>query len=173
MRSTSDLPVIDSNGEMASFCSSTGGWLPLICTMNVTVATELVRKLEDLRTGKQAIREERTARKVILITKHVSKLGLGTGKKGGVKPIFGETTGIPKMFVDGGPTSFIPGITDTGSIVSGGVGEIAFSDDQINAIASAVMVGAASGSKTGTAAGQAEATRELERQKILEDRISG
>ncbi len=41
----SDNPVIDSNGEMASFCSSTGGWLPLICTMNVTVATELVRKL--------------------------------------------------------------------------------------------------------------------------------
>lgn len=41
----SDHPVIDPNGEMASFCSSTGGWLPLICTMNVTVATELVRNL--------------------------------------------------------------------------------------------------------------------------------
>lgn len=38
-------PVVDQTGEMASFCSSTGGWLPLICTMNVTVATELTRNL--------------------------------------------------------------------------------------------------------------------------------
>ena len=41
----SDTPVVDETGEMASFCSSSGGWLPLICTMNVTVATELVREL--------------------------------------------------------------------------------------------------------------------------------
>jgi xylulokinase len=41
----SDQPVVDHTGELASFCSSTGGWLPLICTMNVTVATELVRNL--------------------------------------------------------------------------------------------------------------------------------
>jgi len=41
----SDFPVIDSAGEFAAFCDSTGGWLPLACTMNVTVATELVKKL--------------------------------------------------------------------------------------------------------------------------------
>ena len=41
-------PVVDKNGEIAAFCSSTGGWLPLICTMNVTVATELARNLFDL-----------------------------------------------------------------------------------------------------------------------------
>ncbi len=41
----SDHPIIDHRGELASFCSSTGGWLPLVCTMNVTVATELVRDL--------------------------------------------------------------------------------------------------------------------------------
>lgn len=40
-----DKPVIESSGELAAFCSSSGGWLPLICTMNVTVATELVRNL--------------------------------------------------------------------------------------------------------------------------------
>jgi xylulokinase len=40
-----DKPVIDKTGELAAFCSSTGGWLPLVCTMNVTVATELVRNL--------------------------------------------------------------------------------------------------------------------------------
>lgn len=53
--SYSDSPVIDPSGELAAFCSSTGGWLPLVCTMNVTVATELVRSLlgknlEDLNT---------------------------------------------------------------------------------------------------------------------------
>jgi xylulokinase len=41
----SDRPVVDRSGELAAFCSSIGGWLPLVCTMNVTVATELVREL--------------------------------------------------------------------------------------------------------------------------------
>ncbi len=41
----SNKPVIDPEGEIAAFCDSTNGWLPLVCTMNVTVATELVRKL--------------------------------------------------------------------------------------------------------------------------------
>lgn len=44
----SDRPIIDHNGELAAFCSSTGGWLPLVCTMNVTVATELARDLFNL-----------------------------------------------------------------------------------------------------------------------------
>ena len=30
-------------GEIAAFCDSTNRWLPLLCTMNVTVATEMVR----------------------------------------------------------------------------------------------------------------------------------
>jgi len=41
----SETPVIDPGGEVAAFCDSTNGWLPLVCTMNVTVATELVRGL--------------------------------------------------------------------------------------------------------------------------------
>ena len=40
----SDVPVVDPDGAWAAFCSSTGGWLPLICTMNCTVATEQVAK---------------------------------------------------------------------------------------------------------------------------------
>jgi D-xylulose kinase len=39
-----DRPVVDPQGEIAAFCDSTGGWLPLGCTMNATVATELARK---------------------------------------------------------------------------------------------------------------------------------
>ena len=41
----SDTPVVDPQGAWAAFCSSTGGWLPLVCTMNCTVATEQVAKL--------------------------------------------------------------------------------------------------------------------------------
>jgi xylulokinase len=40
----SDVPIIDGDGNIAAFCSSTGGWLPLLCTMNCTFATELVRE---------------------------------------------------------------------------------------------------------------------------------
>lgn len=39
----SDTPVIDPDGSIAAFCSSTGGWLPLLCTMNCTLSTELMR----------------------------------------------------------------------------------------------------------------------------------
>jgi xylulokinase len=38
-------PVVDPQGEIAAFCSSTGGWLPLLCTMNVTTVTEQMRQL--------------------------------------------------------------------------------------------------------------------------------
>ena len=36
-------PVVDPQGEIAAFCDSGNQWLPLLCTMNVTVATEMVR----------------------------------------------------------------------------------------------------------------------------------
>jgi xylulokinase len=35
--------IVDPKGEIAAFCDSTNRWLPLLCTMNVTVATEMVR----------------------------------------------------------------------------------------------------------------------------------
>ena len=41
----SETPVVDPQGEVAAFCDSTDAWLPLVCTMNVTVATEQVRQL--------------------------------------------------------------------------------------------------------------------------------
>lgn len=40
-----DRPVVDPRGEIAAFCSSSGAWLPLLCTMNVTTVTERVRGL--------------------------------------------------------------------------------------------------------------------------------
>lgn len=48
----SDEPAIDKKGELAAFCSSTGGWLPLLCTMNCTVATEQMRDLLEVDINK-------------------------------------------------------------------------------------------------------------------------
>lgn len=38
-------PAVDPAGEAAAFCDSTGGWLPLICTLNCTSASEWIRRL--------------------------------------------------------------------------------------------------------------------------------
>jgi xylulokinase len=40
-----ERPVVDPRGEVAAFCDSTDHWLPLVCTMNVTLVTELTRGL--------------------------------------------------------------------------------------------------------------------------------
>ena len=53
-------PVIDPEGEVAAFCDSTDRWLPLVCTMNVTVATEQVR--EDVRLDSRAARDATSPR---------------------------------------------------------------------------------------------------------------
>lgn len=53
----SDAPVVDPSGNIAAFCSSTGGWLPLLCTMNCTVTTDLMRGLlgADISTFEKSI----------------------------------------------------------------------------------------------------------------------
>ncbi len=43
--SYSPTPFVDPEGEIAAFCDSTGGWLPLLCTMNVTNTTEILKEL--------------------------------------------------------------------------------------------------------------------------------
>lgn len=37
--------ITDPKGRLAAFCSSTGGYLPLLCTMNCTITTESIRSL--------------------------------------------------------------------------------------------------------------------------------
>lgn len=44
----SDKPMLNDDGMIASFCSSSNGWLPLICTMNITASTTLMQKLFDI-----------------------------------------------------------------------------------------------------------------------------
>ena len=45
---SSSKPFHDKKNRLASFCSSHGTWLPLLCTMNCTVASELMRSLMEL-----------------------------------------------------------------------------------------------------------------------------
>ncbi|MEB0090724.1 xylulokinase [Pseudomonas sp. CCI4.2] len=40
-----DEAQVSDQASVATFCSSSGGWLPLICTMNLTNATSAVREL--------------------------------------------------------------------------------------------------------------------------------
>jgi len=41
-----DTPLVTTNGSIAPFCSSSGGWLPLVCTMNATnVVTQTLHLL--------------------------------------------------------------------------------------------------------------------------------
>lgn len=55
-----DRPVVDEGGLWAAFCSSTGGWLPLVCTMNCTVATGRVAAAFDFDAGTGDALVERT-----------------------------------------------------------------------------------------------------------------
>lgn len=41
--SYAERPVVDPRGWIASFCGSAGGWLPLLCVMNLTGVSEEVR----------------------------------------------------------------------------------------------------------------------------------
>ncbi len=47
----SDAPVIDDEGLIAPFCGSAGGWMPLLCVMNLTGLTEEVRNAFGLEHG--------------------------------------------------------------------------------------------------------------------------
>ncbi|WPO98409.1 xylulokinase [Pseudomonas sp. HR96] len=41
-------PLVSPEPAVAAFCASSGGWLPLICTMNLTNVTGMVRELFEL-----------------------------------------------------------------------------------------------------------------------------
>lgn len=45
---SSSTPIIDYKKRLACFCSSHETWLPLLCTMNCTIATESMRHMLDL-----------------------------------------------------------------------------------------------------------------------------
>ena len=55
-----DHAVVSGDGLWAAFCSSTGGWLPLVCTMNCTVATRCVADAFGFAAGEGDLLVERT-----------------------------------------------------------------------------------------------------------------
>jgi len=54
-----ERPMVDPEERLSAFCSSTGGWLPLLCTMNCTVAVEQFRLFlgKDLRETDCLVRD--------------------------------------------------------------------------------------------------------------------
>lgn len=59
--SYSHEPVLDPTGNVAPFCSSSGGWLPLVCTMNATnVVTQTVKLVGKLVEDIEVALEETT-----------------------------------------------------------------------------------------------------------------
>ncbi|MCI3945422.1 xylulokinase [Pseudomonas syringae] len=52
-----DQATVSEHASVATFCSSSGGWLPLICTMNLTNATTAIRELFalDIKNFNQAV----------------------------------------------------------------------------------------------------------------------
>jgi xylulokinase len=86
-------PVIDPQGEIAAFCDSTNRWLPLLCTMNVTVATEMVRtdfKLDHAAFERTAAKAPPGADGLILLPylegERTPNVPEGTGVFFGVRP---------------------------------------------------------------------------------------
>jgi D-xylulose kinase len=86
-------PVVDPAGEIAAFCDSTNRWLPLLCTMNVTVATEMVRNeagLDHARFEKLAAKAPAGSDGLLLLPylegERTPNLPDGTGVFFGVRP---------------------------------------------------------------------------------------
>ncbi|MFN0069624.1 MAG: xylulokinase [Limisphaerales bacterium] len=89
----SEKPIADPKGEIAGFCDSTNRWLPLLCTMNVTVATEMVRedfKLDHATFEKSAAKAPPGAGGLLLLPylegERTPNVPDGTGAFFGVRP---------------------------------------------------------------------------------------
>jgi|YNPNPStandDraft_1061719.scaffolds.fasta_scaffold40204_1 D-xylulose kinase len=89
----SERPVVDPQGEIAAFCDSTNRWLPLLCTMNVTVATEMVRrdfKMDHAQFERTAARAPAGADGLVLLPylegERTPNVPDGTGVFFGVRP---------------------------------------------------------------------------------------
>ncbi len=90
---SSSTPVSDDKGRLAAFCSSHGTYLPLLCTMNCTVATEVMRKYmgdDVVAFGDKAAKAPRGADGLVFLPflngERVPNLPHGEGVLGGMNP---------------------------------------------------------------------------------------
>jgi xylulokinase len=104
----SDTPVVDPKGEVAAFCDSTGKWLPLVCTMNVTVATEMVRDcfgMDHGALGEAAARVSAGSDGLLLIPffegERTPNCPQGTGVFFGVRPAVFDAPHLARSAMEG------------------------------------------------------------------------
>jgi len=104
----SDTPVVDPKGEVAAFCDSTGKWLPLVCTMNVTVATEMVRDclgMDHSALGEAAARVSAGSDGLLLVPffegERTPNCPQGTGVFFGVRPAVFDAPHLARSAMEG------------------------------------------------------------------------
>jgi xylulokinase len=104
----SDTPVVDPKGEVAAFCDSTGKWLPLVCTMNVTVATEMVREcfgMDHGALGEAAARVSAGSDGLLLVPffegERTPNCPQGTGVLFGVRPAVFDAPHLTRSAMEG------------------------------------------------------------------------
>jgi xylulokinase len=101
-------PVVDGQGEVAAFCDSTDQWLPLVCTMNVTVVTEQVRDMYgwDLKQLEAAVASSPVGADGVMFLPYLNgertpNLPNGTGVLHGLRPTNMTPANIARAAVEG------------------------------------------------------------------------
>lgn len=101
-------PVVDGQGEVAAFCDSTDQWLPLVCTMNVTVVTEEVREMFgwDLKQLEEEVKTAPAGAEGILFLPYLNgertpNLPNGSGVIHGLRPTNMKPANIARAAVEG------------------------------------------------------------------------
>jgi xylulokinase len=101
-------PVVDGQGEVAAFCDSTDQWLPLVCTMNVTVVTEQVREMFrwDLKMLETAVKSAPVGADGVMFLPYLNgertpNLPNGTGVIHGLRPTNMAPANIARAAVEG------------------------------------------------------------------------
>jgi len=113
-----DKPIVDAAGLIAPFCGSTGGWLPLLCVMNLTGVTEEVRSAfggdhESLTAQARAVEPgcEGLLWLPFLNGERVPDLPLATGTLIGMRPGLLERGTIYRAALEGTSLNLAWGVT--------------------------------------------------------------
>jgi len=115
--SSTSKPLSDKKGRLAAFSSSHGTWLPLLCTMNCTVATEEMRsymklsaKQFDECASKAEIGSDGLVFLPFLNGERVPNLPHGEGVFGGIRPGNFTNENIARSVIEGVSYEFLLGL---------------------------------------------------------------
>jgi xylulokinase len=113
----SETPVLDPEGLIAGFCDSTGAWMPLLCTMNVTGVTEEVREAFGLghhEITAKAAEVPPLAGGVLFLPylqgERVPNLPQATGAILGIRPGFFEPGRLYRAAIEGTTLGLVSGV---------------------------------------------------------------